>query len=1503
MAYSEVNLLLKDNIKDIVKAHTGAEIDLAPYKKAGEPFFSALFSSKTRKFLATFAIIFILFACIYKFILPNFIKPEIIYGILKSSVNEGYGLDVKNLKTDLSWDLALVLDADEISLSDSQKKLLYSKKTNIKLPLFMLLFQKFDNFQFYSTYMDAFLERDFNGKLNIKKAFKLKDSTFKIKKFRIAVKDYNISFVDKKEKPIILNGYNLDLGNLNLYRLKTFGTISFPDGEKTILNINFLSKKPLSKGEFVLKGDISNLNLSKIEKYLKEISPEIIKAKGIINGDFDIDAYGHEKLTNNLKISLNADNVYVSTQKYPHFFKIADNAQIFAEGKYYNHKLNFKKFRVVSRDYNFNLTGKIKNIDKDVKNLDVKIKSKNSNAKKLMGLIPKTVKVKHDGVNKAIKHNIDATINCDLKVKGRTSAAKYWGNINIKNFTVDGDVLKSKSQIDLSYKNRKITVNTLIFDSHQGCVKAFGTSILGKVPKLDFNVYSDKFLLGEFRKNMLALSDILEFNSGILPELQPSGWGQINALIKGEGKNSCIDGYLKVFDSAIKHDKLAKTVYIKSAGIKLQGRKFIFNNLEAFVDSNKLIVNGFTSLDRETDAIISAQNFSLPLAVFILQKSELFEKANKGFSKVDAASGAINFNFRLLSEKFSPEGAIKAKGSVQLIRNTFKFSDFSPLITNISGVIICDENDYKIKKLTGNALNSQILMEGNIKNSLIDAKITAPNVDFAQTVPAILTSKASYKIAPLFSKIKNPSGKLSAVLWLKGNINSDFFDKIECDNLNLKFFLEEFFAPVTIISGKLNATKNDLNINKIIFNILNAKGVAGGKITGLSQKPRYDLNIDINNLDKTSFDALKKCHFSPQIQKILNSLGEFSGNASGYIKIKKNINGKIIFNNIGLKYLPASLPLKIKNGELHIENGRISLPNSQIQIGSSKFKTVADFRKDKGLIVDLSGNLTPVDLDKYLNKVLIYPINLKRSTPIKLKLENNKTSGLKLTGGAILRPGNAISYKGISVGDEENTYIAGGGFSSFNNIIRFNNLGVCQYPNEILAFLGFNNLLFPKNFLQISGWINKKSLEENLHVYSRDFININILNEFISKKASCKIFQSGFCKGDIELKGRIDAPKIIGKAELRSVKIPVFEMDVPTLQMIFTDDSIYLNNGIMKIADSEFNIEGTVENMIELPYVFKNIKISSDYINIDEILKIFNTNSISKNSLPLLTVKKGFLSTKKLIIGNLGTDDAKVEFTFTPDWIMSLDKFSFISAGGEVSGNTTFDFSSYESKTYMKFNNLKANAVATTLLQMPNEIYGLLNGEAKFSSRGITRPDLVKNSNGNIKFQITSGRLVRLGSLEYLLMAAEVMKSGITGLCINNICTLLAPYKTGNFDTINVDFKVKNGVLFTDDLISRSKNLSIYLAGSFDMTTNYSDFTILGRISKSVINILGPIGDLSINKILTAIPGKDNSDNILNNLSKFPGVDFNDKIYRRFVVNIEGDLYDQKSVKNFRWID
>lgn len=1489
--------MLKDNKKNIIKAPNGAEIDLTPYKRVQEAFFSA----KTKKFLAIFALVLTLFACVYRFVLPQFIKPQMVYDVLQSSVNEGYFLDVQNLKTDLGWDFTLVLDASSVKVKDKTRGLISSKKTRVKLPILSLLFKNSENSQFFSTGADVYLERDKSGEFNLKKVFKIKNSSAKIPKFRVAIRDYNIIFVDKGAKPIIFDGHGLDLGNLNAYRLKTFGSVAFPDGDRAILNINFLSKKPLERGEFRLKGDVENLNLEKIAGYLKEVCPEITGARGLFRGDFDIDAYGREKLTNNMKVSLNANNVYISTQKYPHFFEIQDDAQFFAEGKYYHHKLNFKKARIVSRDYNIELTGKIADINKKHKKLNIVIKSKNSNARKVLGLVPKSLTVKHDAVNKSLRHNIDAIVSCNLKVKGVTKALKYYGNINVKNFVVDDNYKNSLSKIDLSYKKRKITIKGTLIDSKNGIVQVFGTTLLGDTPYVNYYIYSDKFYLPEFRKNILAMADVFELSSGVLPDLEVNGFARMNSTIVGSGKKAQLDGFLQLFDATLKYSKIVKPVCVKFANIQLYQRKMIFKHFESFIDGHQAFSDGYISLDKEADVVIETKKFPIDLGFYILGKSELFEKSHKGVSKVAASSGNFDLKLHLKSDLFGAKIVPQAK--IYLLGNSIKFTDFSPLISSICGEIDMDDDKFTLPKpIVAKVLGSSVSINGRVENNKIDAIANVPNIDFAQVTQEIPTSKACSKIAPLFANIKNPSGRLAAELTLKGDMNQDFFDKIECKNMNLKFAMSKLLLPVSVKSGQFSASKKDVTVKNIPFEILNSKGVINGKVNNISKIPSYNLKIDVCNIDRKAFEALKKCNIAPKIRLVMNDISDFSGTAEAHLLLNKKLSGKILFKNTAFRYLPASLPIKINDGTIVFDGKSASLPNSWVTIGNSKMKLSALYSLPKGLNLSLSGDLKPEEIDKYLNKILLCPINLKQTAPVKINLVRN-SAGINITSGVIIAPENALSYKGIAIGDDENYYVLGGGLLESKDKTILNNLGISKLSNKFEAYLGFANLFLPKNYLQISGSFDKTHFGSNLHFYAREFVSTNLLNELLLRKKAEKLFQGGFFKGDITAKGRTDAPKILGNLEFRAVKIPSFKATVPSLRMIFTEDTIFFKEGLLQIADFDFNFEGEAENVIELPYVFKNIKITSDYVNIDELVRIFSQEKVAKGALPVFVVKNGAASFKRMVFSNLDTDDAKADLTFTPDWNLSLDNVSFYSANGEVDGTMNFDFATYKSNAKLRFKNLKANAVATTLLQMPNEIYGLLNGTADFSTKGITREDMIKNSNGTAKFQITSGRLVRMGSLEYLLMAAEVVKSGLTGLCINNVCTLLAPHKNGNFDTINVDFKVKNGVLFTDDLVSRGHNLSIYLAGNFDMTTNYSSFTILGRVSKAKIKLLGPIGNFSISKILTALPCDSSNSGVLESLSKFPGVDFNDKSYRRFIVNIEGDLYNPKSVKDFRWLD
>lgn len=1491
---------MSHNTDTIVKPKSQVEEKTDLYPKRGEGH-----NAQHKKLFYVISFLLVFFALIYKFWLPVLIKPQQVLQVLNSYVNEGYLLDVKGLSTSLSWDFALVLDADDVDLSYGDKTIVHSSKTHIKIPLLMLALNRADNTQFFADKAQAYLVRDANKNLNIQKAFKFKQTSGQIPKFRVALKDYAIEFADYGQKPIFLDGYNLDLGNVNLYRLKTFGSVTFPDKSVTILNLNFISKKPLNKGEFVLNGNISNLDFSKINRYILEICPEVTSAKGILNGDFDINAYGREKLTDNLKVSLNCNNVFISTKKYPHFFEIADDAQMHALGKYHRHRFVFKKFRIVSRDYNIDLVGEIKHMDRDVKNLDIKVKSSHSDMKKIMGLVPKTIKVRHDGINKAIKYYVDGFVSCDLKIKGKTSSPKYWGKLNIDNFVVDGDMANAKSSIEILYKKRRLHMNTNLVDASGKALNISGTSKMGRRPKLNMRAHSNgQIILKETRKNLLALSDILGLPYGILPDTMLDGTAVVDLWAKGVGKNTTVEGYLSLYNTKAKYNKLSKQIFIPQGVLKFQDRNIYYNNFVTYIDSFKTVLNGRTTLDNDVFLRLTSHLFSSSVSLDIFQHSELFKQVAESISDVQQLNGNVDFDILL---KGNIDTEINREGTVNLLGTEVLFKGLDACANRLFGRIDFVNNAFEFKNIKGNCLNSPIEFAGHINNNHIDAKIFAPNVDMESAISSIKKSPALSKLAPAFDRVKAANGNVNAVLTLKGNLKEDFFDKIQCSFKNSEIFVEGLSAPVMISSGAFEADNDFLRTDKISFVIFNSKGILEGSIRNLSQSPLYDMKLTLSNIDKSCFEALKNSGLSPKTKSVLSNMRNFTGSASGVIYIKNKITGKIKFNNVGFVYSSASLPIRLKSGDLIIDNNKISLPNSVAYVAGSAFKLNSYYSKDKEFALNLDGHLSPYDVDNYINKILISPLNLKQTMPLRIKIMKDSKDNWNILSSLFLDRGNAISYKGVSVGDATNSYFIGGGLKFIGNQLSFQNLGVHQFGSSAVLPFELYNPLASKNFLEVSGTINLKTLDENLRVYTREFMDINLFNEFFDKYIDKRLFYGGQFKGNLFLKGKWDAPDIHGVLDIKNASLPSFATKIPTLKIVFAKDGIFLQNGIFKIAGSEFNFEGVADNVVAFPYVFREMNITSSNIDIDEIAKVIKKDSDMNGTVPPFIIKKGTLQSSKLVINNLITDDANAEFSFSPDWKLSLDDFYFKTADGEVTGNTSFDFLTYKIRTNLKFKNLKANAVATTLLQMPNEIYGVLNGEAHFSTQGLVRSELIKNSNGHVKFQVISGRLVRLGSLEYLIRAAEVVKSGITGLCINNVCTLLAPQKTGHFDTINVDFKVKDGVLYTDNLVSRGKKLSIYLAGNFDMSTNYSDFTILGKVSKSIMPLLGPIGNLSISKIVNNIPGVASNDKnlarIIPGLEKVPGVDFNDKGFRRFIVNIEGDLYDQKSVKNFRWID
>lgn len=96
--------------------------------------------------------------------------------------------------------------------------------------------------------------------------------------------------------------------------------------------------------------------------------------------------------------------------------------------------------------------------------------------------------------------------------------------------------------------------------------------------------------------------------------------------------------------------------------------------------------------------------------------------------------------------------------------------------------------------------------------------------------------------------------------------------------------------------------------------------------------------------------------------------------------------------------------------------------------------------------------------------------------------------------------------------------------------------------------------------------------------------------------------------------------------------------------------------------------------------------------------------------------------------------------------------------------------------------------MSEALFDLKGQVYGSVDGGFKLHCTGDSQEDCFKTLSGDGIFKIADGKMPKLGSLEYLLKAGNLLKGGFTGLSINSLIDLITPLKTGDFDAYMVIF-------------------------------------------------------------------------------------------------------------------
>ena len=390
--------------------------------------------------------------------------------------------------------------------------------------------------------------------------------------------------------------------------------------------------------------------------------------------------------------------------------------------------------------------------------------------------------------------------------------------------------------------------------------------------------------------------------------------------------------------------------------------------------------------------------------------------------------------------------------------------------------------------------------------------------------------------------------------------------------------------------------------------------------------------------------------------------------------------------------------------------------------------------------------------------------------------------------------------------------------------------------------------------------------------------------------------------------------KFIGEIDSKNVNVPLFDMSIKNIKITGNDDTIHLNS-FGFIGDSRVSINSNMQNELNGKPKINSLNIKMDTLNNNILIeqltkthKAMNTNNSIKNiDLSRLSVKNGTVDINEVIVKDLKANNLEAKFSINEDGLLFADTLKINVGKGKIEGQSSYNLNDRTMISDFSLNNVDANYVAETLFDAKNQIYGNANGKIYLKTKGSTNKEMIENLSGAIYFDMADGKMPKLGSLEYLLRASNIFKSGITSFSLNNILEILNLVKTGHFSNINGQAIINNGLVENIEIFSQGENMSLYIHGNFDILNTHADMEILGNLSKRISTFLGSVGNASINSFFKIIPGISMLDfgrkDIIENIEKIPSFSNGKYEAKTFQAIINGNINESGYVQSFKWVE
>ena len=846
------------------------------------------------------------------------------------------------------------------------------------------------------------------------------------------------------------------------------------------------------------------------------------------------------------------------------------------------------------------------------------------------------------------------------------------------------------------------------------------------------------------------------------------------------------------------------------------------------------------------------------------------------------------------------------------------------VLKNADALLTFDDFDTKFKLIQGNVNGKTVNIDGTCNLAgKFDFNVKTPKQELNYLLNVLKTSPMLDKLRDSVKMIDSASGLADFSMNLKGQLidisEMDFGKNVHAVGklslLSDSIRLTGLKAPINNIFGNIDF--NDLNFKlNLVSRLSNSKIFISGNVDNdrasvAFKSEKIKISDFIKSFDNTYFSVLNS---SDADSSFAQFKGQYSGSISKFDISKVKLDGSAIFKNLNLVYKKTKMPIKLISGSLSIKDGNLNISSLNSNIGTmpAYFSGYVYniFQKPK-MNLNIKSRPNQKFADYVYNKNAVYPIKIKGDILL-IGAISGFLDNLAVNSAININKGSSIYYMGAMIGDDSFPIIL-----NSNSILKSNQLDINSFIYDKISFI--NNKSVKIRQLSANGQITYSKNDiyfRNFKVKTNVQTDLKIFNLIFKKP----LIKKGIFTSDIIVNGAISNPVIRGTFNISDMDIPFFDANVNKLSLKFLDNKI-LADIRGDVLSNGFTLDVNAQNSFKPPYVINNAKLNIANFNVDHVLASLNeiddafsretnvstiSDGIKIVDLNRIIIKNFDIISKKIHFNNISANDLSAKLSMK-NGNMNVDKFAFKLANGYMDGSVGYNIHSNKSTFDLNVSSVDADNLLTSLFDVKGQMFGDLNGQITLSCVGLSQTDCLKTLDGNGAFLIKDGRMPKLGSLEYLLKAGNLIKSGITGLSINSVIDIITPLKTGNFDSIKGSINIKNGVADKINILSSGKDLSLYLTGDYNFSTHNASMYVFGRLSKNISTLLGPIGNLSLNTLFNAIPGVNlNSPEnapILNDINKIPMIELSSKAFRVFAAEIFGDIEGDDYVQSFRWIE